>query len=190
MAPKSDLHRDYVIELENELREFEKKEDAVTKRMQLLVYPSMVAFFILAAYGFYLIQSLTTDVNRMSNTMEAISESMTQNMGMLSTTTAQMSTQMGSMVKSTASMTEIMSSLSDTTKYMATSTNNMQKDMSSLNQNISTPLSMFNKFIPWNNNSNGRFPSSTSFTVQNDNPPPYYQATPTNFVSPKTGIAN
>jgi len=54
MAEKSNLHKNYVTELENELREFEKKEDGVTKRMQMMVYPAMVAFFILAAYGFYL----------------------------------------------------------------------------------------------------------------------------------------
>ena len=173
MASKSDLHRDYVIELENELREFEKKEDAVTKRMQMLVYPAMVAFFILAAYGFYLIQSLTSDVNKMANTMVVISESMNKNMDVLAATTTKMSTQMGSMVNSTATMTNIMGTLSNNTAHMATSTNDMQRDMWSLNQNISTPLSMFNKFIPWNNNSNGRFPGSLPAPTQNTGNQPY-----------------
>ena len=209
MAPKSDLHLDYVIELENELRKFEKKEDAVTKRMQMLVYPAMVAFFILSAYGFYLIQSLTTDIGRMTNTVEVMSNSVTKNMDSMSTTTEQMSQQMGSMVISTSSMTGIMGGLADTTKEMSSnvstmtnsitsmqvSTGNMQKDMWSLNQNVSTPLSLFNKFIPWNNNSNGRFPGSSSPPMLNKNTPnqAYYatQTIPANSaISNSNGATN
>ena len=43
---KSELHRDYVLELENELQEFEMKAESTTRRMQMLVYPAMVAFFL------------------------------------------------------------------------------------------------------------------------------------------------
>ena len=175
MAEKSDLHRDYVLELENELREFEKKENAVTKRMQMLVYPAMVAFVILSAYGFYLIQSLTTDVNKIADTMVLMSQSMSKNMDAISATTSNMSTQMQSIVVSTEQMTKIMAELSNTTNYMATSTSNMQKDMWSLNQNISTPLSLFNKFIPWNNNSNGRFPGSSVYAPEPRQVPIYQQ---------------
>jgi len=162
MAEKSNLHKNYVTELENELREFEKKEDGVTKRMQMMVYPAMVAFFILAAYGFYLIQSLTTDMGEIAKTMQVMSASVTSNMDSLSSTTKNMSNQMENIVVSTNTMTNIMGRLSDTTGSMAQSTNNMQKDMWSLNQNVSTPLSMFNKFVPWNNNSSGRFPGSST----------------------------
>lgn len=177
MAQKSDLHKNYVIELENELREFEKKEDAVTKRMQMMVYPAMVAFFILSAYGFYLIHSLTSDVGQMAKTMEVMSESVTRNMDSMANTTGMMSTQMGSIVVSTNSMSKVMSELSETTGTMAKSTDNIQKDMWSLNQNISTPLSMFNKFIPWNNNSSGRFPGSSAYVPNNTHQQQYVAPT-------------
>jgi uncharacterized protein YoxC len=181
MGGKSELHKEYVLELENELREFEKKEEASTKRMQMLVYPAMVAFIILAAYGFYLIQSLTVDVHRMADSIITISNSVEKDMAVISDTTVRMSNQMEKLVVTTGAMTGKMAALVDTTgdmsnnvgsmtnsigsmqsatDSMAFSTNNMQKDIWSLNQNVSTPLSMFNKFIPWNNNSNGRFPGS------------------------------
>jgi len=47
---KSELHRDYILELESELQEYEKKADASTKRMQMLVYPAMIAFVILSDF--------------------------------------------------------------------------------------------------------------------------------------------
>ena len=178
MAQKSDLHRDYVLELENELREFEKKEDGVTKRMRMMVYPAMVAFFILAAYGFYLIQSLTTDMNEIAKTMQVMSDSVTKNMDAITVTTENMSRQMENIVVSTNAMTGIMGKLSDTTGYMAVTTGNMQKDMWSLNQNISTPLSMFNKFVPWNNNSSGRFPGSSIQAPNNTYQQQYAAPTP------------
>lgn len=191
MAEKSDLHREYVLELENELRELEKREESSTKRMQLLVYPAMVAFIVLAAYGFFLVQSLTSDVDRMANSIIVISDSVKENMDKISANTVSMSNNMSSLdmnihsmtgkmielVESTGSMSSNVGSMSqnigvmrDATTNMASSTNNMQQDMWSLNQNISTPLSMFNKFIPFSNNSIGRYPGSR----RQDQQPVYY----------------
>lgn len=178
MGEKSELHRDYVLELENELRELEKREESSTRRMQMLVYPAMIAFIILASYGFYLVQSLTTDVGKMAVSIITIADSVDQNMKVISSSTVQMSDKMTSLVNSTESMTGSVGHMSsdvgvmkDATSNLALSTNNMQQDMWSLNQNISTPLSMFNKFIPWSNNSNGRFRGSNAPSA----PPMYYQ---------------
>jgi uncharacterized protein YoxC len=189
MGEKSDLHRDYVLELENELHELEKREESATRRMQMLVYPAMVAFIILASYGFYLVQSLTTDVGKMAISIVTISDAVDKNMRVISDSTIQMSEKMTSLVDSTTSMTGRIGDMSsdvgsmsqnigvmkDATSNLAVSTNNMQQDMWSLNQNISTPLSMFNKFIPWSNNSNGRFRGSNGPGVQ---APVYYQPYP------------
>lgn len=171
---KSELHRDYVLELENELQEFEMKAEATTKRMQMLVYPAMVAFFILAAFGFYLIYSLTSDVNRMANTFVHMSGSIETNMNSISGTMGHMSGKMDELVESTSSMSSNVGNMSENTVEMvnnisglrtatydmAASTNNMQRDMWSLNKNISTPLSMMNKFIPWKNSQSMPFQGS------------------------------
>ncbi len=169
---KSDLHRDYILELESELQEFEKKADATTRRLQILVYPAMIAFIILASFGFYLIYSLTSDVNRMADTIAHMSGSIDRNMDSISSTMGHMSGKMdtlsdstesmstnvgtmssnvGSMTTNTVEMVNSISGLRAATYDMAASTNNMQRDMWSLNKNISTPLSFMNNFLPWKN---------------------------------------
>jgi uncharacterized protein YoxC len=172
---KSELHRDYVLELENELQEFEMKADATTKRMQMLVYPAMLAFFILAAFGFFLIYSLTSDVNRMADTISHMSGSIDKNMNSIAGTMGDMSGQMTNLVSSTNKMSGNLGSMTNNTEEMvksiggmrsatydmAASTNNMQRDMWSLNKNISTPLSAMNKFLPWKNSTSMPFPGSS-----------------------------
>ncbi len=172
--PKSDLHRDYVLELENELQELEMKSEASTKRMQILVYPAMVAFIILSAFGFYLIYSLTSDVNRMANTISHMSdsidlnmESISGNMGNMSNkmdnlvdTTHVMSGNLGNMTNNTVEMVNSISGMRTATYDMAASTNNMQRDIWSMNKNISTPLSFMNNFLPWKNSESMPFQGS------------------------------
>lgn len=171
---KSELHRDYILELENELAEFEKKADSSTKRLQILVYPAMVAFFILSAFGFYLIYSLTSDVNRMANTITHMTDSVDRNMSDISdsmddmsvkmdnlvVSTTAMSGDLGSMTKNTIEMVNSINGMRFATYDMAASTNNMQRDIWSMNKNISTPLSAINKFLPWKNSSSMPFPGS------------------------------
>lgn len=171
---KSELHRDYILELENELQEFEKKADSTTKRMKMLVYPAMIAFFILAAFGFYLIFSLTSDVRRMADTFVHMSGSIEENMDSISGTMGQMSGKMDSLVDSTSTMSSSVGSMSENTVEMvnsigglrsatydmAASTNNMQRDMWSLNKNISTPLSFMNNFLPWKDSQSMPFQGS------------------------------
>lgn len=179
---KSDLHRDYILELESELQEFEKKADATTRRLQILVYPAMIAFVILASFGFYLIYSLTSDVNRMADTISHMSGSIDRNMDSISSTMGHMSgkmdiladstqsmsanvgtmsTNVGSMTDNTVEMVNSIGGLRAATYDMAASTNNMQRDMWSLNKNISTPLSFMNNFLPWKDDQNLPFQGST-----------------------------
>lgn len=171
---KSELHRDYILELENELQEFEKKADSSTKRLQILVYPAMIAFVILSAFGFYLIYSLTSDVNRMADTIIHMSGSIDTNMNSISGTMVHISTKMDSLNDSTRTMSGNLGNMTDNTVEMvksiggmrsatydmAASTNNMQRDMWSLNKNISTPLSAMNKFLPWKDSTSMPFPGS------------------------------
>lgn len=178
---KSELHRDYILELESELQEFEKKADATTKRLQILVYPAMIAFIILASFGFYLIYSLTSDVNRMADTISHMSNSIDRNMDSISGTMVHMSGKMDTLADSTHSMSTDVGSMSanvgtmsnntvkmvngisglrSATYDMAASTNNMQRDMWSLNKNISTPLSFMNNFLPWKNDQSLPFQGS------------------------------
>ena len=199
------IDQNYVLELENELSELSKREEASTRRMQLLVYPSMVAFIILAAYGFYLVHSLTSNVAQMAVSIDSISNSVVKNMRVISSSTTQMSGNMSSLVDSTESMTGRMTEMTsdvgvmtqnvgamtqnvgamsqnigvmkNATNSMATSTGYMQNDMMSLNNSISKPLNMMNSFLPWSNSSNQRYRGSNRPMVIQQ--PTYYYPTNT-----------
>ena len=194
---KSELHRDYILELENELQEFEKKADDATKRMKLLVYPAMIAFFVLSAFGFYLIFSLTSDVKRMADTFVHMNGSIEKNMDSITGTMTHMSSNMDSLVGSTKNMSgninEMTNSTADivnsmggmraATYDMAASTNNMQRDIWSMNKNISTPLSFMNSFLPWKDDTSMPFQGSRSPL------PPSYFAYPAQQQAPNYGGA-
>jgi len=185
---KSELHRDYILELESELQEFEKKADATTKRMQMLVYPAMVAFFILAAFGFYLIYSLTSDVRRMTDSFVGMSGSIESNMNTIAGTMNHMSGTMDNLSNSTENMTNDIGKMTNTTSEMsdsitgmkpaiydmAASTNNMQRDFWSMNKNISTPLSFMNNFLPWKDDQSMPFQGSRAPLPRSQFSPPIY----------------
>ncbi|MCK5903616.1 MAG: hypothetical protein KAG28_10780 [Cocleimonas sp.] len=170
MAENNEINEEYVKELEKELRDFEQKSEGDSKTLQLLVYPGMLAFVILATYGFYLIQSLSSDVHHMSMTIESMAGSVSKNMDSISKTMNNMSTHMNKLVVTTKSMSgdignmthnidamdNTMSSLKSATYDMANSTHSMKNNMKSLDQNISTPLSFMNNFLPWTSNNNNR----------------------------------
>ncbi len=150
-------------DVEDELQDFEERQVNVTRTLQMIVYPAMVAFIILSAYGFYLVQSLTTDVHRLTSTIANMHTSVDTNMTKMTDSIASMNSQMGSLVNSTSQMTNnivgMNSSTQDmagniqqmnaSTQNMAVSTYNMQRDMWSMNKNISGPMKMFNKFSPF-----------------------------------------
>ncbi|QQZ29446.1 hypothetical protein HMY34_12055 [Thiothrix subterranea] len=157
---ESNLH-----DVEDELQDFEERQVNVTRTLQMIVYPAMVAFIILSAYGFYLVQSLTTDVHHLTSTIANMHNSVDTNMTKMTGSIESMNSQMGSLVNSTGQMTNnivgMNSSTQDmagniqqmnaSTQNMAVSTYNMQRDMWSMNKNISGPMKMFNKFSPFGN---------------------------------------
>ena len=175
MTPEEEtLEHEYLVSLSKELQYAEKKEEAETNFIKAMLYPSLAAFALLAIYGFYLIQSLMVDVGSMSRTVSLMSVSVVSNMDKISATTTEISQDMDKMVGNinamshsvkgmsgnVSAMTDSVSAMQLPMNDMSASTNTMQRDMWSLNQNISTPLGMFNQFMPWDNNSNGPFPGS------------------------------
>ncbi|WML89633.1 hypothetical protein RCF98_11700 [Thiothrix lacustris] len=152
-------------DVEDELQQFEERQVNVTRTLQMIVYPAMVAFIILSAYGFYLVQSLTTDVHTLTQTISDMNRTVDTNMGRMSGNLDTMTGQMGHLVQSTGEMTHNivgmnsstqdmagnMQQMNASTQNMAVSTYNMQRDMWSMNKNISGPMKMFNKFSPFGN---------------------------------------
>ena len=111
---------------------------ASARRWEMIVYPSLFAFILLAGYGFYLIYSLTQDAHRIAQNMEQISNNMmvvSQRMEEVSVNTGQQ----------TLAMNEIVSNMHN----MNVSMNQMRHDMSVMNYNVSRPMSKINSFMPW-----------------------------------------
>ncbi len=161
-SKENNSHKKFIEALSNELQSFETKEEIQRKKMILMLYPLLAAFALLAGYGFYLIQSLATDVGKMSTSVLMMSESISKNLESMSSTTKNISKNMATMTLDVHSMgqssQEISSSMTNMTQTVAAlqipmndigaSMNNMQFDIGGMNKNISKPLSMFNRFIP------------------------------------------
>ncbi len=139
---------------------------ASAKRWEAIVYPSLFAFIILAVYGFYLIFSLTNDVDSVVDEMKVISSNMvlvSKNMGTISGSVSRMSGNVGVMTTSVQSMdrelgmqlTEMQqlnnnfSEMNRSVHIMTVAVNQMRRDMSVLNNNVSRPMNFMNSFMPW-----------------------------------------
>jgi len=163
---KNKAHSLYVLKLETKLHNLGLREEAATRRMQLLVYPAAVAFMVLSAYGFYLVSTLTKDVSLMADSVEIMSQSINKNMSTVANDTSNMSHHMDGLVTNMEGMNTNVINLASTTDSMSQSvekmslyTGHIQQDLWSLNKNISKPLSMFNTFIAWHNDTRYPYPS-------------------------------
>jgi len=136
------------------------------RRWELIVYPSLFAFIILASYGFFLIYNLSKDVHYLAisvdTNMSVLSESMqnvSENMGQLTANVRTMTVSLdsidnkvgtlGPILTNMSSMDESMKSMTVSTSSMTNSTSKMQQDMSKLNSTYGRPMSIMNTFMPW-----------------------------------------
>ena len=137
---------------------FARTFEASARRWELIVYPSMLAFIVLAAYGFFLIYTLTTDVGRLARSMETVTVAMTDvsaNMTAVSGNVAQISGNlsliaydMGDGTDSIRNMLVKMDTMNTNIGVMTVPVYEMRNDMGHLSKNIhdvSSPM----KMIPW-----------------------------------------
>ena len=129
------------------------------KRWELIVYPSLFAFIILAAYGFYLVFSLAKDVHYLAISVDSNMTVLASNMQSISDNMGQMSANVRSMavgvdsiardVSALEPMLTSMETMDRAMQHMTMSTANMRDDMSVMNRNISRPMRFINWFMPW-----------------------------------------
>ncbi len=136
--------------------------ESSARRWELIVYPSLFAFILLAAYGFYLIFSLAKDVHFLAlsvdsnmNIMSSNLQTMTDSVGQLSANVRTMAVSVDSMaqdIRTLEPMLTSIDSMGESMKHMTKSTYSMQRDMRSMNYNIhdvARPMSAWNSFMPW-----------------------------------------
>ncbi len=121
------------------------------KRWELIVYPSLVAFIVLAVYGFYLVYTLSRDVHNLSLTITTLTISVDRNMNELTDTVrtmdhtmVKMGNNIGHMDGNIRSMTQNIASMTHNTNTMAASTYYMQRNI----RDVARPARIFSNFIP------------------------------------------
>ena len=132
---------------------------ASAKRWEAIVYPSLFAFILLAVYGFYLIFSLTTDVDKVVKQMDIISRNMVQISGdigsmahsvnKMTASVNSMTNTMGGQLQEMHIMNKNATDMNRSLQMMNASMNQMRRDMSILNNNVSRPMNFMNSFMPW-----------------------------------------
>ena len=132
--------------MEAGMDKFARSFEASARRWELVVYPSLLAFIVLAAYGFFLIYTLTTDVGRMARSIETMVVSMDDvahdlrevsgDVRQMSSTMLVVSNDVGS---GTEAMKEMLVRIDNVNKSMGTMTvpiYHMRDDMSRMNRNM------------------------------------------------------
>ena len=108
------------------LERFAKSFEASARRWELVVYPSLFAFIILAAYGFFLIYSLTRDMHTMA---QAIDPTMEPHMTVMADSVVQLSESVQSMTTRIHEMADTISTMDATVTRMSGHIAVMQTDL-------------------------------------------------------------
>jgi uncharacterized protein YoxC len=129
------------------------------RRWELIVYPSLFAFIILAAYGFYLVFSLAKDVHYLAISVDSNMtvlasnmQSVSDNMGQLTANVRTMAVSVESMNNKVGTLEPMLaniSSMDQTMKSIMFATHHIGTDMAIMNSSVSRPMSFFNSVMPW-----------------------------------------
>jgi hypothetical protein len=132
-----------------------------SRRWEMVVYPSLFAFIVLAAYGFFLIYSLSHDIHNMTREVQRLTitvgtmlddmDLVAANMQAVSGTMDQVSRKMDAlqpMLKSVESLDRSAESMSVTTSAMGHQLGFINAHMWHMNHNF-TPRGMMTNFMRW-----------------------------------------
>lgn len=129
------------------------------RRWELIVYPTLFAFIILAAYGFYLVFSLAKDVHYLAISVDSNMtvlasnmQSISDNMGQISSNVRTMTVGVDSMARDVGTLEPMLSSIEAMNRSMQSmtfTTATMRDDIGSMNRNITRPMHFMNSFMPW-----------------------------------------
>jgi hypothetical protein len=126
--------------------------ESSARRWELIVYPSLFAFIILAAYGFYLVFSLAKDVHYLAISVDSNMTVMSSNMQVLSEDVGHMSQNVESISRDVGTLEPILTNISSMDKSMQSmtyATTNIRDDMAVMNHNMGRPMQFMNRFMPW-----------------------------------------
>jgi methyl-accepting chemotaxis protein len=129
--------------------------ESSARRWEMIVYPSLFAFIVLASYGFYLVYSLTHDVASLARNVSELTQSIDHMVNNMDTITSNMNTISSNMGEMNTKMDELapirhnMEAMNESTRSMAMSADGMRYQMGAMNYNIGRPMSQMTSFMPW-----------------------------------------
>lgn len=124
------------------MERFTKSFETSARRWELVVYPSLFAFIILAAYGFFLIYSLTADMSRVANSVDHLAQNMnsvTENMVEVSNNMADVSVNMSDVSANMADVSGKMDTMNASVAHMSDQMDTLEPmlaNITTMNQNI------------------------------------------------------
>jgi len=146
--------------------------DSSARRWEMVVYPSLFAFVLLAGYGFFLIYRLTHDIAILSQSVThmavIVSDAMprmTKDLGTMTGSIDNMTGNIDGMTSEIVSMSDQMNSLTPMSNNIKSMTHNigsmnrsvygMQRDMHGMNRTVSSgPFGMMNDIMPFSSSTN------------------------------------
>ena len=143
------------------LERFARSFEISARRWELVVYPSLFAFIVLAAYGFFLIYSLTQDVAVMSRSIAQMTvaiDSMSDNMNTVSNRMQAVALNMDDISRKMdvlEPMHASMDSLDRSAQIMSVTTDAMRFNMTDLNAQMAGmnrgmgPMRTMSSFMPF-----------------------------------------
>lgn len=193
-AQRKILEESYVSDKpEDPLERLANTFDSSARRWEMVVYPSMFAFVLLAGYGFFLIYRLTHDIAILSqsvthmavivsdamprmtkdlNVMTGSIDNMTGNIDGMTTEITSMSGQMNSLTP----MSHNIQSMTHNIGSMNRSVYGLQRDMHGMNRTVSSgPFGMMNDMMPFSSDTNVPPPVQPSPVWPSYNPAPPQQ---------------
>ena len=129
------------------------------KRWEMVIYPMLLGFALMAIYGFYLIFNLAKDIHYLAISVDSNMTVMSSNIQSMSENFSTVSSDMSAIVVNMSSISDKvgtlepiltnMDSMDDSMRSMTNATNRMTNDMHSMNRNIAKPVNFMNNFMPW-----------------------------------------
>ncbi|MGD9667601.1 MAG: hypothetical protein AB7U75_00920 [Hyphomicrobiaceae bacterium] len=140
------------------------------RRWEMVAYPAMVLFTLLAVFGFYKIYSVSENMRimaeRLQPQMGVHMDKLTQSMESLTANIAQMSRNIDAMQQRVATMSSDTKVMSEQMKVLTTMDQNiahmnqsvtamtahtdmMRWNMATMNNSIQRPMNFMNSFMPW-----------------------------------------
>ncbi len=143
--------------------------ESSARRWELIVYPAMLAFVVLAAYGFFLIYTLSKDIHILAQGMDP---NMGKNLSNMSESVIYLSENIRTMTRRVHDMSEsveYMSKKMDALDPMLVNIRGMNGSMAEITQNMQSmnmtgdamryevgrmgesmrPMNFMNNFVPW-----------------------------------------